>query len=253
MQARFLVQKLREEKIKTRFIKFPQYEKNYWGGMAAKYLRGEFGKSVSSDAYLPSMFYALDRWESAKKISSWLKNGYIVVCDRYADSNKIHQLAKLNEKQEKLKIEKWLDLLEYDILKIPRPDIVVYLDMPIKFAFKFSGGRNRKYIGRKKDIHEADIEHLRNARKVGLDLCKKYKHFIPLRQKTPWSCHGDGDEGGCPEGMKTTATGDEERKKLFRYPAVLPQGGFIKINSVENGRLFTPEEIHKKIWSFLKI
>ena len=204
IQARFLLNRFKKEKCKVKFIKFPQYEKNYWGGIVAKYLRGEFGKIISGDACLPSMFYALDRWESAGKISRWLKNGYTIVCDRYADSNKIHQLANIKKKKEKIFMEHWLDLLEYDILKIPRPDTVVYLDMPVKFAFKFSGGRNRKYIGRKKDIHEADIKHLRNARKVGLDLCKRYEHFL-------------------------------------------------KINSVENSKLLTPEEIHKKIWSFLKI
>ena len=95
-------------------------------------------------------------------------------------------------------------MFEYGILKIPRPNTVVYLDMPIKFAFKFSGNRNRKYIGRKKDIHEADIEHLRNARNIGLGLCKKYGHFI-------------------------------------------------KIDSVRSGKLLSPEEIYKKIWSYLKI
>ena len=204
IQARLLFNRFKKEKRKVKFIKFPQYEKNYWGGMVAKYLRGEFGKNVSGDAYLPSMFYALDRWENADKISRWLKNDCVVVADRYADSNKIHQLAKLKVESKKLKVEHWLDLLEYDILKIPRPNAVIYLDMPVKFAFKFSGGRNRKYIGKKKDIHEADIKHLRNARKVGLDLCKKYEHFL-------------------------------------------------KINSVENGRLLTPEGIHYKIWSYLKI
>lgn len=204
IQARFLFNRFKKEKREVKFIKFPQYEKNYWGGMVAKYLRGEFSKSVSRDAYMPSMFYALDRWESADKIRRWLESGCVVVADRYADSSKIHQLAKLKVKSDKLKVEKWLDLLEYDILKIPRPDIVIYLDMPVKFAFEFSGGRKREYIGRKKDIHEADIKHLRDARKVGLDLCKKYKHFI-------------------------------------------------KIKSVENDELLTPEEIHKKIWSFLKI
>lgn len=204
VQAKLLFNRFKKEKRKVRFIKFPQYEKNYWGGIVAKYLRGEFSKTVSNNAYLPSMFYALDRWESVKKISSWLKNGYNVICDRYADSNKVHQLTKIKNKKEKIFMEKWLDSLEYDILKIPRPDIVIYLDMPIKFAFKLSGNRSRKYIGRKKDILEADIEHLRNARKIGLDLCKKYEHFM-------------------------------------------------KIDSVESGKLLSLEEIHKTIWSFLKI
>lgn len=181
VQAKLLIDRFKKEKRRVKFIKFPQYENNYWGGMVAKYLRGEFGEIISNDVYMPSMFYALDRWESAQKISGWLKNGYIVICDRYADSNKIHQLAKLKVKSEKLKVEKWLDLLEYDVLRIPRPDVVVYLDMPVKFAFELSGNRNRKYIsGGKKDIHEADIKHLRNARKIGLGLCEKYKNWIKI-------------------------------------------------------------------------
>jgi dTMP kinase len=204
LQAEFLFERLKKEKYNVSFIKFPQYENNYWGGQVARYLRGEFGGESMKDPYFPSMLYALDRWESAKKIYNWLKRGCVVVCDRYADSNKIHQIAKLKAKSEKSKVEKWLDVLEYEILKIPKPDTVIYIDMPEKTAFELSGGRDRKYIGKKKDIHEADIKHLRNARKVGLNLCKRCEYFL-------------------------------------------------KINSVENNRLLTPEEIHKKIWSCLTL
>lgn len=205
LQASVLVRRLRKEGLKVKAMKFPQYGKSYWSdALITPYLKGKFGPDVEEDAYLSSLGYALERYEYKEKLAKWMEEGYIVVCDRYADSNKIHQMSKLGTRKEKDDLEKWLDTLEYKMLGIPRPDVVIYLNMALKTAFKLSKGRNRKYMdGKDTDIHESDIEHLRRARNEGLRLCEKYKSWI-------------------------------------------------KVDSMQSGKLLPPKEIGEKIFSSLK-
>lgn len=182
LQAKLLVKRLRREGFKVRAMKFPQYGKSYWSDqLIVPYLNGKFGSDVEEDAYLSSLGYALEREEYKGKIRKWIEEGYMVVCDRYADSNKIHQMSKLKTRRGKDKFEKWIATLEYKMFGIPYPDTVIYLEMGLKTAFMLSKGRDRKYMdGQDTDIHESDIKHLRNARNEGLRLCKKYANWIKI-------------------------------------------------------------------------
>ena len=51
---------------------------------------------------------------------------------------------------------------------IPRADIVIYLHVPVEFTIKLREGRSNKFTGaEKQDIHESDVNHLRNAEMSG--------------------------------------------------------------------------------------
>lgn len=169
LQSALLSERLKKEAFKVKFIKFPQYEDNFFGKMARRYLNGEFGGVGAVNPYLASMLYAFDRWESKEKILKWLKQEYIVVCDRYADSNKIHQAGKLGNKEEKDKLLRWLDSLEYEVLGIPRPDVVFYLDVELSAALELM-----KLQEKKKDIHESDADYLKASQLEARRLAKKY-------------------------------------------------------------------------------
>lgn len=166
-QASLFFKKFKKEGYKVKFIKFPRYD-NFFGKMVRRYLDGEFGKAGEVSPYLASTLYAFDRWESREKIMGWLKQGYAVVCDRYADSNKIHQAGKLRNKKDKTQLLKWLNVLEYQVLKIPRPDIVFYLDVKVEIALQLIESQ-----GKKKDIHESDAEYLRASQTEARWLAKK--------------------------------------------------------------------------------
>lgn len=183
-QTKLLVRKLKENKYKVRTIDFPQYEKNFFGKMVGRYLSGEFGSSSEVSPYLASILYAADRFETKNSIEKWLKDGYIVIADRYASSNQIHQGGKIkNEKDRKIFLD-WLEVMEYKIFKIPKPDGIIYLDVPIKFSINLLKEKKaqdkKQYLKGKKDIHENDLKHLEDAKESAIKLVKKLNNWTKI-------------------------------------------------------------------------
>jgi len=174
-QARLLVQRLRSQGKKVIGVSFPQY-KSVTGKLIGSYLRGEFGDINEISPYLASTLYAFDRLAVRDKIVHWLKQGYLVVTDRYVESNKAFQAAKLKSNKERKKFFKYIDEIEYKIAKIPKPNLVVYLDVPLKIATKLHDKKKgRIYIGKERDIHERNNEYLQIVEKMYLVLAKENK------------------------------------------------------------------------------
>lgn len=145
-QAELLRQHLEQTGHKTATIKFPQYEKNFFGRQIRGYLKGIFGPAFSVNPHLASILYAADRWESSSQLKDWLNNGNIIVLDRYYTSNLIHQAAKLppNERQQFIA---WLDELEFATFKIPRPDLVICLHIPATVSHELITSRGQGHDG----------------------------------------------------------------------------------------------------------
>ncbi len=68
----------------------------------------------------------------------------------------------------------WLVDYEFNLFKIPQPDCVIFLDVPIEFSKKLMENRKIKLQGRKKDIHESDIEYLEKSYNNALYIADKY-------------------------------------------------------------------------------
>ncbi len=181
-QTKLLIKRLKKEGFKTATIDFPQYYNNFFGKMTGRYLSGEFGTADEVSPYLASVLYALDRWESKDFILKQLKAGKIVICDRYASSNIIHQGGKIKQKKKRDELVKWLEKMEFDVLKISKPDLIVYLDVPHNIGQQLVDKKERRgYIkGKKRDIHEENSNHLINARLQALRLVKQNKSWIKI-------------------------------------------------------------------------
>lgn len=171
-QAKLLAQTLAENGERVKKITFPDYESDS-SALVRMYLHGEFGsKPGDVNAYAASAFYAVDRYASFKK--DWgevYQSGGLIIADRYATSNGIHQCSKLDE-SEWDEYLKWLDDFEYKKLGIPAPDTVIYLKADTDISQKLMSGR---YGGdeSKKDIHEGDIEYLRRSQKAAAYCAQK--------------------------------------------------------------------------------
>lgn len=157
-------------KLKT--ISFPDYEQPS-SALVKMYLNGEFSKNAEDvNAYAASSFYAVDRYASYKKF--WEKdyndNAFILAA-RYVTSNCIYQMVKLHADKWDEYIE-WLEDYEYCKMGLPRPDMVIFLDMPVEISQKLMSGR---YDGdeSKKDIHESNVKFLNDCRKAALYTAKK--------------------------------------------------------------------------------
>ena len=171
-QEELLKQKLTAKGVKVNFIKLPNYEDPACEPVKM-YLAGRFGKKPGDvNAYAASAFFAVDRYVSYN--CYWKEaysNGEIFLADRYTTSNAYHQLTKTDKSDWDSYLE-WLEDFEYNKMGIPKPDAVIYLDMPIEVSQKLMTGR---YNGdeSKKDIHEKDVAYLNSCREAADYACRK--------------------------------------------------------------------------------
>lgn len=165
-QFRLLTERLSNENREFRKLVFPQYGEES-SALIRMYLGGEFGSSPSDvNAYAASSFYAVDRYASYKKVwGSWYESGGLVVSDRYTTSNAVHQASKEPEEKQQAFL-KWLYAFEYDKLGLPRPDLVIYLDVPTDFTEKLMRSREAA-THTSADIHEQDMGYLATCRRTG--------------------------------------------------------------------------------------
>lgn len=175
-QTAMLFERLSEKISNLRKISFPNYESPACAPVKM-YLAGEFGTDAEKvNPYPASTMYAIDRYASYK--TDWGKfynDGGIIITDRYTTSNMVHQASKIDNSQEKDMYLSWLEDLEYNKMGIPRPDLVIFLNMPTETAQKLMAERKNKITGEdKKDIHEKNVEYLKKSHKNACEISKKY-------------------------------------------------------------------------------
>lgn len=178
-QTGYLVRNLRQAKYKVKVEDFPQYGKKS-AGLVEEYLNGIYGNARELGPYVPSIFYAVDRFAAARRIRKNLNKGYIVISNRYVTANMGHQGSKITSAKKRRKFFQWLFNLEYGLFRIPRPDITIILHMPARIAQKLVDKKpKRKYLGNKKrDLHEADLRHLQNAEKTYVQMAKLFNYQL---------------------------------------------------------------------------
>lgn len=166
-QLDLLPKRLQEHGIDCKTVSFPNYESDS-SALLKMYLNGQFGDKPSDvNAYAASVFYTVDRFASFKTDwGEYYNAGGTVIAGRYTTSNAVHQTGKL-PREDWADFLDWLYEFEYQKIGIPKPDAVIFLDMPITVSQKLMSGRYRGDES-KKDIHEKDTEYLDNCRKAAL-------------------------------------------------------------------------------------
>lgn len=172
-QFRLLTDRLESEQVKFQKLVFPQYSEPS-SALIRMYLGGEFGKSPSDvNAYAASAFYSVDRYASYRKVwGKWYEEGGLVVSDRYTTSNAVHQASKEPEDKREDFLN-WLYDFEYDKLGLPRPNLVIYLDVPTDFTEKMLRHRESE-TNTQADIHEQDMQYLATCRRMGRAAAEHY-------------------------------------------------------------------------------
>ena len=170
-QLELIVKALAEKGLSVRLVSFPNYESNS-GRVVSDYLQGAIPCDGITGAYAASSFYAADRYISFN--TDWKKyydNGDIIVCGRYTTSNAIYQMTKLADDERDVFLS-WLWDYEYTKLGLPRPDKVIFLDMPLEVSQRLLSAR---YNGdeSKKDIHESNLNFMEKCRVSALYTAEK--------------------------------------------------------------------------------
>jgi len=175
-QTKKLLTYLKKQKIANKHIAFPRYYTSFHGRHVGRFLTGEFGGNNEVSPYLSSLAYALDRLTARDEMVEWLKEGNVVVCDRYVSANMAHQGSKMPPKKRKAFID-WLYTMEYKEHKLPKEDLVIFLHVPVAIAQKLlEKKKQRKYV-KGKDKAESDLEHQRRSVEMYKRLCKKHRHW----------------------------------------------------------------------------
>lgn len=150
------------------YIHFPRYDAPVYGGLIGKFLRGGFGSNESVHPQLVALLFAEDRHGAGPGIQKTLDAGGCVLLDRYVYSNIAYQCAKLEDPQEAEELRKWIIDTEYGNFKLPKPDLNIFLDVPIGFVEdslnRQREGQDRDYLNGQQDIHEANIEFQKKVR-----------------------------------------------------------------------------------------
>ena len=166
-QLRMLTERLRAAGRNFRCLSFPRYESPS-SALIRMYLGGELGRRPDDvNAYAASTFYAVDRIASyLQDWGAYYQGGGLLVSGRYTTSNAIHQGAKLPP-AERLDFLRWLEDLEYGRMGLPRPDLVLWLDMPVACTLELL--RRRQAAGDTADIHEQDAGYLHRCYEAARD------------------------------------------------------------------------------------
>ena len=170
-QSKLLFERLQREGVDCRKLNFPRYgEKS--AALVELYLGGAFGTHPNDvNAYAASTFYSVDRYASYKQDwGAFYEAGGLVIADRYTTSNAVHQASKLPP-EERTVFLNWLFELEYGKLGLPKPDLVLYLDMPTEITEKMMRSREAA-TGTHADIHEQDEAYLKSCREAAREIVK---------------------------------------------------------------------------------
>ena len=170
-QFKLLAETLTAKGYDVALFDFPRYEEpsSYF---VKQYLNGNYGTTDQVGPYTGSLFYALDRYQASAAIREALLEGKIVLANRYTGSNMAHQGTKFANAEERRGYFIWLDNLEFQMLRIPRPTKSFVLRVPADIAQNLVDQKEaRNYTDKKRDIHEADLDHLKHSVTVYDDLC----------------------------------------------------------------------------------
>ena len=179
-QLQLLLNYLNKNNIDCLSFDFPQYEKSFFGNFAGRFLNGEFGHFSRINPYLASFPYAADRWQVKDKLWKAINNNQFVICNRYTPSA-IYQAAKVKPPQRK-KFLNWVETMEYEVFGIPKPDLIVFLYVPLAFAQILIAKKNkRNYLeGKMKDQYEESFDYLQKVEDIYLTTVKNNKRWIKI-------------------------------------------------------------------------
>lgn len=183
-QIDLLVKKLTSLKIKHKFIHFPMLNKGVYGELIAEYLRGEFGSVETVHPKLVALLFAEDRKEHKHQLLKWLDGGYLIIMDRYVNSNIAFQCAKTNNISDKNQLKQWILEFEFTFNNLPLPYLSFFLHVPFEIIItslqQQRNGAERNYLNGQVDIHENSLDLQKKVYDEYLELIAEQPNFFEI-------------------------------------------------------------------------
>jgi len=173
-QAEILCNRAALNSLKCEVVSFPRYGQTFFSGAIAKYLNGHFGRLKDVAPEFAALLYAGDRAESRELLNRARSDNDLVILDRYIASNLAYQGARVS-KEDWFDFTAWVSELECDVYRLPKPDLTVYLSVPVEVAVRqIAQKEERSYTTRKADLHEENSTFLRSCHEVYDFLASKH-------------------------------------------------------------------------------
>ena len=176
-QSNLLLEKLLADNIAVEKKSFPMYDTPTGKIVGGPYLGKEYicdgwfdEGAVNVEPKVAALYYAADRRYNLPKINELLDQGINIILDRYVYSNMAHQGGKIYDMNERMNMYAWLDVLEFKLLELPKPDIAIFLHMPHEYALLLRREREEE-----SDQHEKDSIYLKHAEEAYIELAQTYK------------------------------------------------------------------------------
>lgn len=159
-QTRRLYERAGEAGLKVGLTGFPRYGENVFSQQIAAYLNGAFGPLDRVPPQLPALLYAGDRFASRESLEQLVAASDLVIIDRYVPSNLAYQAARFPE-AERAQFIRWLIEIEHDIYQLPRPDVIIELQLESEFVqAQVLKKAPRDYTDKAADLHESNESFL---------------------------------------------------------------------------------------------
>lgn len=185
-QSNNILKAYQTQGLKVSKMSFPAYEKTFFGKEVGHYLNGRFGGIDDVHPKLSAMLYAGDRFECKPELQRKLADGEVVILDRYVHSNVGYQTAKLPV-EERAELRRWIEQLEYDVYGLPKPDVVIFLDVPPATSAELVLKKEaRSYTDKKKDLHEENDSYLAKVYSVFKEIAASDDRWVTI------NCFTDG-------------------------------------------------------------
>ena len=172
-QTERLVAYFKKHHLPHKYISFPRYKTSFHGKHVGRFLKGEFGGNGEVRPYLSSLAFALDRLTARDQLVDWLKEGNLVIADRYVSASLAHQGSKVSSEKRSSFLD-WLYTMEYLEHKLPKEDIVIYLYVPLEVSQELIKKRGSA------DIADSDLDHQSRTITLYQELVKKYPHWVMI-------------------------------------------------------------------------
>jgi dTMP kinase len=138
-QADMLMNRLLQEGYKVGKIDFPRYNQNTIGHYINELIDGDKTLVSQIPPKCFAVLFAADRFESKKQIEEWMAEGRIIIFDRYVSASMLHQGGKIVDIDAREEFLRWVEYVEYELFGMPRPDVTIYLEVPVNESDKLLG------------------------------------------------------------------------------------------------------------------